>query len=276
MKSLTLNNKGLGLVAAGLLLTLAGCSSSSDGEGAADQLGENEVSFAVAASGAQEIPANASTASATGNLVLDEVTGALTGSITTDGIEANVAHIHDAFAGSNGEVIIGLTIAGSTITVPDTTILTADQMASMRSGAYYVNIHSDAFPAGEIRSQISGTDVEVIQVALAGANEVPPVETEATGTGYVTLNTESGAFEVRIITEGLITPTMAHLHTAPAGENGPVVFPFVQDPAVVGNFSATGATLEAEIVTELLNGGTYINVHSDENPSGELRGQVQP
>jgi len=270
-----IQKQGLGLAAAGLMLTLASCGSGDD-ESSSQQLTENQVAFSVAASSAQEIPPNGSTASATGDLILDQITGELSGSITTDGIEATLAHIHQAFAGSNGEVIIGLNIDGSTISVPESTILAADQMEAMLNGSYYVNIHSVAYPAGEIRSQISGAEVEVVQVTLAGANEVPPVETDATGTGYVTLNTETGAFEVRIATSGLITPTMAHLHTAAAGENGPVVFPFEQDAAEVGNFSATGATLEADVMTSLLNGGTYINVHSAENPSGELRGQVQP
>jgi len=270
-----IQKQGLGLAAAGLMLTLASCGSRDD-ESSSQQLTENQVAFSVAASSAQEIPPNGSTASATGDLILDQITGELSGSITTDGIEATLAHIHQAFAGSNGEVIIGLNIDGSTISVPESTILAADQMEAMLNGSYYVNIHSVAYPAGEIRSQISGAEVEVVQVTLAGANEVPPVETDATGTGYVTLNTETGAFEVRIATSGLITPTMAHLHTAAAGENGPVVFPFEQDAAEVGNFSATGATLEADVMTSLLNGGTYINVHSAENPSGELRGQVQP
>ena len=259
-------------ILAAALLALAGCSDSdTPTEEAADT---NVVSFAVSADASQEIPSNASTGSATGTFTLDQTTGALVGSVTVVETEATAAHIHEGVAGSNGGVILALDIDGTTITVPESTVIAADQIESMLSGGYYLNIHSAANPAGEIRDQLTRPGLEVIQVALTGDNEVPAVTTEATGTGYVTLDTETGAMQVRVITTGIITPTASHVHTGIAGENGGVLFPLIQDEAEVGNFAGAVATLEPAPLTAVLDGGTYLNVHSAEVASGELRGQI--
>ncbi|MBX2878956.1 MAG: CHRD domain-containing protein [Granulosicoccus sp.] len=261
-----------------LLLAIAACSSDNDDpDDSNPPLGSDSITFSVAADGTQEIPATGSTASATGTLTLDRTTGALTGSVTTTGLTTDVAHIHDGFAGMNGGVIITLDVDGATISVPDSTVLTADQQASMLAGAYYVNIHSAAIPTGEIRGQLAPTGIAVMQVALDGSSEVPPVSSAGSGTAYLTVNETTGAAVINVITTGLTTPTAAHLHGGFAGSNGGVLQELEQDAAEVGNFStAAGTVLSAENLTSLLNGGTYINVHTAETPSGELRGQVLP
>jgi CHRD domain len=88
--------------------------------------------------------------------------------------------------------------------------------------------------------------------------------------------------------------SMAHIHLAAAGENGPVVvwlYPS-KPPAMVktGMFSGllargtiTAANLMgplkgksiADLVDELKMGKTYVNVHTKEHPEGEIRGQIE-
>lgn len=266
------------LMSLGLLLAVAACSSDNDDSNDSNPpAGSDSIAFSVAADGTQEIPATGSAASATGTLTLDQTTGALTGSVTTTGVTTDAAHIHDGFAGTNGGVILMLDVDGATVSVPDGTVLTADQQATMLAGGYYVNIHSAAIPTGEIRGQLAPAGITVLQVALAGSSEVPAVTSAGAGTAYLTVDDTTGAAVINVITTGLTTPTAAHLHGGFAGSNGGVLEALEQDAAEVGNFSSSaGTVLSAENLASLLGGGTYINVHTDEVPSGELRGQVLP
>lgn len=255
------------------LLALAGCSDS-DPVPVETPADTNLTAFTISADASQEIPANASAATAAGTFTLDQTTLALTGSVTVTGTVATAAHIHGGLAGGNGGVVMALEVDGATISVPADTTLAADQMQSMLNGEYYLNIHSAEFGGGEIRDQLTRPGLEVIQVSLSGDNEVPAVTSTASGTGYVTLDTTTGAMRVQVITTGITTPTASHVHTAVAGENGGVLFALTQDEGVVGNFAGSVETLEAAALTTVLDGGTYINVHSAENAGGELRGQI--
>ena len=117
------------------------------------QIGRN-VRFA-SMNAAQEVPANASTATGTGTLVIDPATRAASGGITLTGVTATAAHIHIGATGVNGPVIVPLTNAGSGVwSVPAGTVLTAEQLKAFKQGNLYYNAHSVAFPGGEIRGQI--------------------------------------------------------------------------------------------------------------------------
>lgn len=271
----------IGLVLSCMLLVIGGCSSSdSDSSSDEDEIPNsqnNTTSFEIKADDTQQLSPSGSSAAGTGTLALDTETGALSGSVTITGMVVTAAHIHEGFAGSDGGVIIALDASGETLTVPEGTVLDAAQMAAMNAGNYYVNVHSEGFPSGEIRAQITPDDVDVILAALSGENEVPPVTSSAQGTAFVTINRTTGAIVISAITTGLTTPESAHLHSAFAGSNGGVSVPLVQSDSEVGRFSSANETvLEAGVLTDLLAGGTYVNIHSAENPSGELRGQVLP
>jgi hypothetical protein len=116
------------------------------------QIGRN-VGFARLVA-AEEVPPTRSLATGSGTLVIDPATRAASGSITLSGLVANAAHIHLGAAGVNGPIIVPLTNAGNTWTVPANTRLTAEQFAAYKQGNLYYNAHSTAFPNGEIRGQI--------------------------------------------------------------------------------------------------------------------------
>ena len=106
-------------------------------------------------SGAQENPPVATAAAGTGSIVIN-ADGSVSGSITTTGIPATVAHIHVGTAGKNGPVIIPLTKTGENgWTVQTGAKLTDEQMKSYKAGDLYVNVHSKVNPGGEIRAQIT-------------------------------------------------------------------------------------------------------------------------
>ena len=104
---------------------------------------------------AQEVPANASTASGSGRLVVDPATRGVSGSITLTGITATMAHIHTGAVGVSGPVIVPMTDGGGGVwSVPAGTVFTADQLKAYKQGGLYFNAHSVAFAGGEIRGQI--------------------------------------------------------------------------------------------------------------------------
>ncbi len=105
--------------------------------------------------GANEVPPNSSTATGVGNIHVTS-DGTVTGGVTVTGMTATVAHIHEAAPGKNGPVIVPLTKTGdNAFGVPAGAKLTDAQYASYLAGNLYVNVHSAAFPPGEIRAQLS-------------------------------------------------------------------------------------------------------------------------
>ena len=108
----------------------------------------------VTLSGAQEVPANTSAASGSGSVHVAPDRG-VTGTVRYTGMQATAAHLHEAPAGANGPVIVPLLKAGDGMfAVPTDTSLTPSQYASYLAGNLYVNVHSAAYPAGEIRAQL--------------------------------------------------------------------------------------------------------------------------
>jgi len=108
-------------------------------------------------------------------------------------------------------------------------------------------------------------------LSLTGAAEVPPVTTSATGAGNITVlpdRTVSG----NIKTSGLV-PTMAHIHQAAAGENGPVIITLTKTSD--DSFAVPAdAKLSKAQYTSYVAGNLYVNVHSAQYPNGEIRAQL--
>ena len=132
---------------------------------------------------------------------------------------------------------------------------------------------------------------------LSGDQEVPPVETQARGLAKLQLDASGGELSYRLVVAQLEGVTQAHIHCGSAGVNGPVVaFLFALMPGGVdvnGVLSGGGIT-DADVivrpdspecpggvasfddlVARLESGEAYVNVHTLDNPGGEIRGQVQ-
>ena len=107
----------------------------------------------VSLSGAEEVPAVNTAAKGSGSFRVAE-DGTVTGSVTTEGMQGTMAHIHQASKGQNGPVIVPLTKSGDTYSVPEGKKLTAAQMDALKAGNLYVNVHSDKNKGGEIRAQL--------------------------------------------------------------------------------------------------------------------------
>jgi hypothetical protein len=105
--------------------------------------------------GAQEVPALETTASATSSIVVGQDLS-VTGDIDTSGIDGTMVHIHQAPAGVSGPIVVTLEkISATQWSVPAHTKLTAAQYEAYKSGELYVNVHSAAHQNGEIRLQLT-------------------------------------------------------------------------------------------------------------------------
>ncbi len=255
---------------------LSACSSS--GSGSADNDNNSGfTSIAVVADGRQEVPATGSDATATGTLSLNVVTRNLSGSIAVSGMTVRNAHIHNGLAGNSGDIEIALLVEDNAILIPESTVLTESQFTSLLAGELYLNLHSDNFPGGEIRGQLLNENMQVLVSALDGQNEVPPVVTNASGFAYVTLNEDTRMASIVVRTEGIVQANAAHVHLGYAGTNGAFIITLDQVIGSVGAFgTAEPVELSSENYLSLLSGETYINVHSADIPTGELRAQLTP
>jgi hypothetical protein len=106
--------------------------------------------------GANEVPPVSTKATGTGNIFIG-TDMKVSGSVTTTGLTATVAHIHTGAAGANGPVIIPLTKSADNAnlwSVPANTKLTEVQYQAFKAGGLYVNVHSVANKGGEIRDQL--------------------------------------------------------------------------------------------------------------------------
>ena len=111
-----------------------------------------------------------------------------------------------------------------------------------------------------------------VKVVLNSSQQNPAVTSSATGSGTVTVNADMSV-TVNITTSG-IAATAAHIHMAPAGQNGPVIVPFVKNG---DSFTAVpGAKLTEAQFAAFKAGNLYENVHSAANPGGEIRAQLRP
>ena len=119
-------------------------------------------------------------------------------------------------------------------------------------------------------------DAERVQVTveLEGSQQVPPVETDATGKTEVAFDPEKRMLTWTLSYSGLSSEaTGGHFHgPAEPGETAPPVVPIEE----VASGSDGSAELTEEQAEQLMAGKWYVNVHTTKNPGGEIRGQVRP
>lgn len=124
---------------------------------------------------------------------------------------------------------------------------------------------------GFIVTSASGAPaVTSFRANLTSNQEIPRVDTDSEGTAAVTLNANN-TLTYSISTTSLEEATAAHIHLGSATEVGGVLFPLTGGPT---EWSGTTVALTAEQLDALYEGRLYINVHTLENPDGEIRGTI--
>ncbi|MDX1638190.1 MAG: CHRD domain-containing protein [Balneolaceae bacterium] len=131
---------------------------------------------------------------------------------------------------------------------------------------------------------------------LSGKTEVPePVDTKAQGEAIFKLSKDGSYISYKLIVANIENVFMAHIHLAPEGVNGPVgvwLYPGDGPPPQLIEGTTNGILAEGVIMVDDLtgplagndsleqlldamqNGGAYVNVHTTQNPAGEIRGQI--
>lgn len=112
-----------------------------------------------------------------------------------------------------------------------------------------------------------------IKVTLSGDQEIPPVTTAGTGTGTLVLGADKSVSGS--VTISGMSVTVAHIHEAPVGKNGPIVFPLTKTSDTVWTVPA-GAKLTDAQYESYKAGNLYFNMHSAAYKGGEIRGQIKP
>jgi hypothetical protein len=128
---------------------------------------------------------------------------------------------------------------------------------------------------------------------LKGAAEVPPADTQAQGQAIFQFSEDGASLTYKLIVANINNVRMSHIHLAPPGENGPIVlwlYPSAPPAQLIpGRFQgvlAEGTVSAADLVGPLAGmsladlkaamqeGQTYVNVHTDQFPGGEIRGAI--
>jgi hypothetical protein len=117
------------------------------------------VSFKVPLTGAQQVPPVQTSGTGTADLTYDPSTRIVTWTISYSGLSGPVtmAHFHGPAAeGKNAAVVIWLSKQGGSVTSPISgqATLTPEQAQQFAAGEWYINVHTQTHPAGEIRGQV--------------------------------------------------------------------------------------------------------------------------
>lgn len=248
--------------------------------------------------GSQEVPPNTIAGFGNATVTFDATRSNIVVTITVAdlGSPINNFHIHEREAGANGGVVVDLIRLGGTFTngtMTGTFPIAADVAQRMLANPrnFYVNVHTVALPGGAVRGQLSYVSGGTVTYAaeLLPGNEVPPANSAAFGSAFVTFDFHNNTIAWDAVATGIANPTMSHIHRGAAGVNGPVVINFATAPGQITGGRTSGATtiaaaqssnLNAADLTALANAttaaGYYVNIHSSAFPGGEIRGQLAP
>ncbi|MGN6631473.1 MAG: CHRD domain-containing protein [Nitrososphaeraceae archaeon] len=156
-------------------------------------------------------------------------------------------------------------------------------IVGMISASVFINTSSNSAFA-------QSTGGKKFAATLSGKDEVPPKNTKATGAAEFTLSSDGKTMTYKVNVKDIDKVTMAHIHQGKAGVNGPVVAVLFKSNSPTG--PENGALSQGNITSDKLegplkgkqvsdlvklveDGNTYSNVHTQQNPKGEIRGQIK-
>ena len=121
---------------------------------------------------------------------------------------------------------------------------------------------------------------------LSGDQEVPPVNTSAVGIADFSPSDDGDSIDYTITADDIEAATAGHIHFGIEGQNGPVaatLFEFdspqdeVSESGTINSDDLSGP-LEGMQISDLVDafndGNAYANIHTQQNPNGEIRGQI--
>ncbi len=138
-----------------------------------------------------------------------------------------------------------------------------------------------ALPAVALAAEQFTADVTVDAEVPA-----PTVPDDYAGSGMatLTLSDDESSIDYEVTYEGLTGPLVAaHIHYGVTGEAGPVILPLAHgDSPFSGTLTEAdftpadgGPQTFGEALAAMRDGDTYVNLHTEANPPGEIRGQLR-
>ena len=150
------------------------------------------------------------------------------------------------------------------------------------------------FTISQIGSSVNAqSQQQTFNAKLAGMNEVPPISTSASGTAQFKLSPDNKTISYTITANNINSVNEAHIHQGKAGQNGPPIvqltiadskmdygcqcmLPAIGDGTVTpDNFKGPLAGKKVSDLVNLIESGqAYVNIHTQKNTNGEIRGQI--
>jgi Cu/Zn superoxide dismutase len=152
--------------------------------------------------------------------------------------------------------------------------------------------HAFLFSLAAVGINACSSDPQEKYVAeLRSSNEVPANSSTAVGRVVLLVSRDASFAEYSVEADGLTGGIRGgHFHRAAAGANGPIVLSFFFNADGTENRAPTPGTTDLEmnkaiartinktqldaILADLRAGNLYANVHTPQNPGGEIRGQM--
>jgi hypothetical protein len=131
--------------------------------------------------------------------------------------------------------------------------------------------------------------VQHFTAKLSGSNEVPPITSKASGIATFDLNAAGTQMKYTLNVTDIDHVIAAHIHMGKSTENGPIVvnlfIPAKATGKVTGSLARSSINSTSligplkgkqmpDLINIMKNGQAYVNVHTAQNPPGEVRGTV--
>ena len=126
--------------------------------------------------------------------------------------------------------------------------------------------------------------------SINGRNSVPAKDTKAVGEVIVNISKDESIVHYKVMVANIKNVVASHFHLAPAGSNGGVVVPLFANPNPQPSGPMNGIMAEGDItasdvvgvlagdldgfIEAIRSGNIYINIHTMQNPGGEIRGNL--
>jgi Cu/Zn superoxide dismutase len=242
---------------------------------------ESDYGYYADLNGQKQIPSVTTSAQGVAILKLNRSMDSIDVHVATNDMSDTLisAHLHTGDSANNGGVILDLSSLIKGTSLRGTVAFPSISRHAIDSGNVYINLHTTSNPNGEIRGQLEKTTGMRFDAVLTNDQEPSaPTVTNGFGTASFILDSAMSTLYYDILVDSLTdTIIAAHIHQAPFGQSGSVVFGLgtITSNRISGSWSSTSTpALTDALISELLKGNLYVNVHTTANLNGELRGQI--
>lgn len=203
-------------------------------------------------------------------------TGEAEAIVNTGGVNATAVHFHEGFMAQPGPILIELERnSQGGWEFPENTVLDQGALNALAKGGTYFDVHSSAFPDGELRGQLLPSGISTYFVTPNGAEQTPlPTASTAFARAAITLDNTTNLAQVHVTVADL-NLREASLRRGSPGASGPVVVN--TEPEGLNNQHWFSSDVPfAGLIDDLNAAKIYFNLGTPQNTSGELRGQILP